>query len=42
VAVDAEDFTRRARKAIDGGGDAAGAEAVADLWTGDLLPGDPY
>jgi DNA-binding SARP family transcriptional activator/tetratricopeptide (TPR) repeat protein len=39
VAVDADEFERRARKALDGDGNAG---AVADLWTGDLLPGDPY
>ena len=39
VAVDADEFERRARTALDGDGDAG---AVADLWTGDLLPGDPY
>src|SRR3954454_16828944 len=50
VVVDTEAFERRAERAlaaVDGGdpGDGSGATAAAaaaDLWTGDLLPADPY
>lgn len=48
VVVDAAEFERRAEQALaaaaDGpaAGEAPPAAAAADLWTGDLLPGDPY
>ena len=42
VIVDVERFERCARQVVDGSATAAEAGTAADLWTGDLLPDDPY